>query len=98
MLWGPRPQAPDALGFNPSSHLVIGYHWLALLNSESGLQKSQKIKRTILLNEKMLKNRKIVFAYVSEHLHIFWDTIFLAIFEGGWGFCMLLTWTGLVKS
>ena len=32
------------------------------------ISKSQKLKTKILLNEKFQKNRKIVFAYVSEHL------------------------------
>ena len=29
---GLRPQAPDGFGLNPSSQLVLRYHWLAFLN------------------------------------------------------------------
>ena len=29
------PQAPDCSALNPRSQLVIGYHWLAFLNSVS---------------------------------------------------------------
>ena len=32
MLRGLRPQATHAFGLNPPNQLVIGYHWLALLN------------------------------------------------------------------
>ena len=33
ILWGElRLQAPDAYGLNPPNQLVIGIHWLALLN------------------------------------------------------------------
>ena len=29
---GTLPQASDTFGLNPTSQLVIGYHWLAFLN------------------------------------------------------------------
>ena len=44
---GLRPQAPDAFGLNSPSQLVIGYHWLSLLNREN---------RQILKNIKLRKH------------------------------------------
>ena len=34
------PQTPGAFGLNPSSELVIGYHWLAFLNQARKYLKS----------------------------------------------------------
>ena len=51
---------------------------------------SQKLTMKIMLNEKRLKNRKIVFAYVSEHCASV-GTKKLSTFGGGWR----STWTSL---
>ena len=40
---GLHPQAPDGFGLNLSSQLVIGYHWLASLNSQFTTHVERKI-------------------------------------------------------
>ena len=39
---GLHPQAPHAVGLNPPSQLVIGYHWLAFLNQVNQIQLFQR--------------------------------------------------------
>ena len=56
---GLHPQALVNFGLNPSSLLVIGYHWLAFLN----LVHQGVIEAVV----KVPHNREIDFVYVSEH-------------------------------
>ena len=69
-----HPQAPDCFGLNPSSQLVIGYHWFSFLNQVRKESQTQslilnllRILSTNLTISQKNSNWKIVFSSVSAH-------------------------------
>ena len=55
---GLRPQAPNGFGLNPTSQLVIGYHYLAFLNQV--LKQSQVITSPVPNSLRMLNKKSTI--------------------------------------
>jgi len=72
---------PACFWIESLNHLVIGYHWLAFINSVNVSEKISSQKLKILLNEKIQENWKKNVSYVSEHCASFGTKKKLATFR-----------------
>ena len=69
---GVFPQCSVAFGLNPTSQLVIGYHWDSVSKSVSCKSRIPETWIEILLNEKIkIKGKLFLYIYVSEHCVFF---------------------------